>query len=427
MLDIKFIRENSDIVKQTVKNRNVTCDIDKVLSLDKDRRSILKEVETLQFERNTVSKQIGKMKQEGHDIAEKQEYMRSVNQRIREFEDNLEKVGTELSQLIYRIPNILHETTPIGKNATENVVVGEWGEKPKFDFKHLSYLEISEKLGLLDLSAAGKISGSGFALYKGLGARLERAMINFMLDFHIKKHGYTEIIPPYLVNRKAMTGTGQLPNLEADMYKLDKEDLFLIPTAEVPVTNMHREEILSPDSLPIKYVSYTACFRREAGSYGKDTKGINRVHQFNKVELVKFVEPENSYKELESLLLDATEILQLLKLPYRILSLCTGDISFAASKCYDIEVWSPGLEKHLECSSCSNFEDFQARRAGIRYRKKDKKIDYVHTLNGSGVAMPRTFICILENYQQKDGSVIIPEVLRPYMDGMERISIQILQ
>lgn len=421
MLDLKFIRENINLVKKAVSDRNTKCDIDKIINLDNERRSIIGEVEKLKNERNVASKEIGKIKSQGKDISHKREYMRSVNQRIREFDDGLEKINSELSNLLYLVPNIPHKTTPLGSSVKANKLIRECGKKIKFGFKPLPHWDIAENLGLLDFARSGKISGSNFALYKGLGARLERAMINFMLDLHTKKHGYTEIFPPFLINRKSMTGTGQLPKLEDDMYLIEEDDLFLNPTAEVPVTNIHREEILEENQLPINYVAYTACFRREAGSYGKDTRGINRIHQFNKVEMVKFVKPQNSYDELEKLVNDAEEVFKLLELPYRVIALATGDLSFAASKCYDLEVWSPGQEKYLECSSCSNFEDFQARRAGIRCRTKEGKVQYIHTLNGSGVALPRTFICLLETYQQEDGSVVIPKALRPYMDGLNKI------
>ena len=425
MLDLKFIRENADVVKRSIKNRNNKCDIDRLLTLDNDRRALLREVETLKNERNTVSKAIGGMKKRGEDIFAKTEYMKSVNQRIREFDDNLEKVNNELSQLLSFVPNIPHSSVPVGPDARANKMIKEWGKPNKNlnKFKPLAHWDIAENLNLIDFKRAGKLAGSGFALYKGLGARLERALINFMLDLHIKKHGYTEIFPPFLVNRKCMTGTGQLPKLEDDMYLIEKEDLFLNPTAEVPITNIYREEIIPEKDLPINYTAYTPCFRREAGSYGKDTRGIQRIHQFNKVEMVKFVIPETSYDELENLLKNAEEVLQLLKLPYRVVELATGDLSFAAAKCYDIEVWAPGQKAWLECSSCSNFEDFQARRSGIRYKTKAGKVRYIHTLNGSGVALPRTYICVLENYQQKDGSVIVPKVLRPYMDGLKKIQL----
>lgn len=422
MLDLKFIRDNKDVVEQAVKNRNNKCDINKIIDLDSARRSLLQEAENLKHEKNKVSKEIGVMKARGDDINIKTEYMKNVSQRIREFNDNLEKVNDQLSKLLYFVPNIPHSSVPIGPDSAANKVVKEWGQPRKLGSRPLTHWDIADNLNLLDFKRAGKIAGSGFALYTGLGARLERALINFMLDLHTKKHGYTEIFPPFLANRKCMTGTGQLPKLEEDMYRIEKDDLFLNPTAEVPVTNIHREEILDQKVLPVKYAAYTACFRREAGSYGKDNRGITRIHQFNKVEMVKLVQPETSYNELEGLLADAEEVLQLLELPYRVAVLSTGDLSFAAAKCYDIEVWAPGQQAWLECSSCSNFEDFQARRAGIRYRDKNRKIHYLHTLNGSGVALPRTFICILENYQQEDGSVVIPEVLRPYMDGMEKIT-----
>ena len=342
MLDLKFIRENAELVKQAVKDRNTTCDIDKLLSLDNDRRNILQQVEILKHERNKISKEIGRMKSKGEAIGDKKEYMRSVNQRIREFDDKLEKVNQALSVIIYTVPNIPDKTTPVGADPSANQVVGEWGEKKKFDFKPLPHWDIAENLKLLDLKRARKIAGSGFSLATGPGARLERAMINFMLDLHTKEHGYLEVLPPYLASRKCMTGTGQLPKLEEDMYLVEKDDLFLVPTAEVPVTNIHREEILNEKMLPIKYAAFSACFRREAGSYGKDTRGIIRIHQFNKVELVKFVQPDSSAEELESLTANAEKVFQLLGLPYRVLALCTGDISFAAAKCYDIEVWAPG-------------------------------------------------------------------------------------
>lgn len=416
MLDLKFIRENTDLVKKSIKNRNTSCDIDKILSLDNERRELLIEAENLKHERNIAARRVAISKM---DLD--REAMRAVSQRIRELDDGLEKIENELTKLLYYVPNIPHTGTPIGADPSANKIIKEWGKPKKFSFKPLAHWDLAENLGLIDFERAGKISGSGFPLYKGLGARLERALINFMLDLHTKKHGYTEVFPPFLVTRKCMTGTGQLPKLEEDMYLIEKEDLFLNPTAEVPVTNIHREEILPEQSLPIYYTAYTACFRREAGSYGKETRGITRVHQFNKVEMVKFVKPETSYNELEKLLNNAEEVLQLLDLPYRVISLCTSDLSFSAAKCYDLEVWAPGQGAWLECSSCSNFEDFQARRAGIRYKAKDGKMQYVHTLNGSGVALPRTYICLLENYQQEDGTVIIPEKLRPYMDGLERI------
>ena len=334
----------------------------------------------------------------------------------------MEESNKKFKDFVYNIPNIPHKSVKIGLEAEANRVIRDWGKPPKSDFEPKTYLKIGEMLDILDFGRAAKISGTGFALYKGLGARLERALLNFMLDLHTKKHGYTEIFPPFLVNRRSMIGTGQLPKLEEDMYKLKDDDLFLIPTAEVPVTNIHANEILDESKLPICYTAYTACFRREAGSYGKDTKGLMRVHQFNKVELVKFVKPEESYDELEKLLNNAEAVVQALELPYRVIELCTGDLSFAASKCYDIELWAPGVKKWLEVSSCSNFTDFQARRANIKFKSKgEEKPKYVHTLNGSGVALARLVIAILEIHQTKDGSVNIPEALRPYMDGLNVI------
>jgi seryl-tRNA synthetase len=414
MLDIKFIRENPDIVKAAIKNRNLKLDIREVLGLDSERRKILIEVEGLKAEKNTISKK-GKPDKAIIDR------MKALSQKIDDLDIKVEEIYKKLGNLLLYIPNIPHNSIPIG-SLENNKEVKKWGELRKFDFKPKTHIEIGEELDILDFPRSSKISGSGFCLFKGLGALLERALINFMLDLHTNHHGYKEIFPPFLVNRASMTGTGQLPKLEEDMYKLKDDDLFLIPTAEVPVTNIHRDDVLDESILPVYYTAYTACFRREAGSYGKDTKGLMRVHQFDKVELVKFVKPETSFDELEKLLNNAEEVLRKLELPYRVVMLSTGDISFAASKCYDIEAWASGVEKNLEVSSCSNFTDFQARRANIKYRTKDKKLDYVHTLNGSGIALARTVVCILENYQQKDGSVVIPEVLRPYMGGKERIT-----
>ena len=414
MLDIKFIRENPDIVKAAIKNRNMKLDIQEVLDLDSDRRKILVEVESLKAEKNTISKK-GKPDQVVIDK------MKALSQKVDDLDKKVEGIDDKLSNLLLYIPNIPHNSIPTG-SPENNKEVRKWGEPRKFDFKPKTHIEIGEELDILDFPRSSKISGSGFCLFKGLGALLERALINFMLDLHTKEHGYKEIFPPFLVNRASMTATGQLPKLEEDMYKLKDDELFLIPTAEVPVTNIHRDEILDESELPVYYTAYTACFRREAGSYGKDTKGLMRVHQFDKVELVKFVKPEVSFDELEKLLGNAEKVLQKLGIPYRVVMLATGDISFAASKCYDIEAWAPGIEKNLEVSSCSNFTDFQARRANIKYRTKDKKVEYVHTLNGSGIAMARTVVCILETYQQKDGSVIIPEVLRPYMGQRDKIT-----
>ena len=414
MLDIKFIRENPDIVKTAIKNRNLKLDINEVLDLDTERRKILVEAESLKAERNAISKK-GKPDKA---IIDK---MKVLSQKVDDLDNKVERIDKKIGNLLLYIPNIPHNSIPIG-SPENNKEVKTWGSIRKFDFKPKNHMEIGEDLDILDFPRSSKISGSGFCLFKGMGALLERALINFMLDLHTNYHGYREIFPPFLVNRASMTGTGQLPKLEEDMYKLKDDDLFLIPTAEVPVTNIHRDEVLDESELPKYYTAYTACFRREAGSYGKDTKGLMRVHQFDKVELVKFVKPETSFDELEKLLGDAETVLQKLGLPYRVVMLSTGDMSFAASKCYDIEAWAPGIEKNLEVSSCSNFTDFQARRANIKYRTKDKKLEHIHTLNGSGVAMARTVVCILENYQQEDGSVIIPEVLRPYMGAREKIT-----
>jgi len=415
MLDIKFIRENPDIVKKSIKNRGLKIDIENLLSLDRDKRKILIEVEDLKAERNKASKH-------GKPDPEVIPKMKLISQKIGDLDRKMEDIDKKLGILMLDIPNITHNSIPVGAPDT-NKVVRKWGEPRKFDFKPKSHVELGQNLDILDFARSSKIAGSGFCLFKGLGARLERALINFMLDLHTREHGYKEVFPPFLVNRASMTGTGQLPKLEEDMYRLKDEDMFLIPTAEVPVTNIHRDEVLDEKDLPVYYTAYTACFRREAGSYGKDTKGLMRVHQFDKVELVKFVKPGTSYDELESLLKNAEEVLKKLNLPYRVLILSTQDISFAASICYDIEAWAPGIEKNLEVSSCSNFTDFQARRANIKYRAKaKKKLEYAHTLNGSGIAMPRTVIALIENYQQKDGSILIPEALRPYMGGRERIT-----
>jgi len=422
MLDIKFIRENPDTVKKSIKNRNLKLDLDNLVKLDDSRRKILSGLENLRAQKNKANDEISALLKAKKDAKTRIASMKKTAEETGELEDKLKEINVELDKLLLVIPNIPHPSIPVG-DASCKKMVRSWGELPKFDFKPVSHIELSQHLDIIDFARATKITGSNFILYKGWGARLERALINFMLDLHTKKHGYTEVSPPFLVNRKSMTGTGQLPKLEEDMYRLKEDDLFLIPTAEVPVTNIFRDEILNEDDLPVYYTAYTACFRREAGSYGKDTKGLIRVHQFDKVEMVKFVRPENSYDELEKLVTDAEDVLQLLGLPYRVAMLPTGDISFAASKCYDLEAYAAGTDQWLEVSSCSNFESFQARRANIKYRKKDtKKLDFVHTLNGSGIALARTVVAILENYQQKDGSVIIPQALRPYLDGKERIS-----
>ena len=425
MLDLKFIRENPEEVKKTLKNRGMEADIDRLLKLDGKRRNLLQKAEDLKHKKNIDSAQIGKLVGHGEDPKDKIAKMKLVAQKIKEIDKEVGEIDEKLAKIALLIPNIPHNSVPVGSSPEDNVEVRRWGEPSKFDFEPLPHEELADALGMIDFRAASKISGRGFALYRGLGARLERALINFMLDLHTSKHGYTEVFPPFMVKRECMIGAGQLPKLEDDMYRCEADDLFLIPTAEVPITNIHREEILRAKNLPVYYCSYTACFRREAGSYGKETKGLVRVHQFNKIELVKFVKPETSYEELESLLRDAEEVLQLLGLHYRVLNLCTADISFAASKCYDLEVWVPAEGRYLEISSCSNFVDFQARRAGIRYRpEKGGQAEYVHTLNGSAMAVGRTVVALLETYQQKDGSIAIPEVLRPYMGGLQRIEAQ---
>ena len=422
MLDINIIRNDIEKVKQAIVNKNETTSLDSFQELDSRRKALLIECDELRNKRNVTSKEISKLRSQKEDASGLIQEMKGVSDRIKQLESETNTVSNDLDSLLIRIPNIPADDVPVGKDPTSNVIVKSWGEKKSFPFTPLPHWDLGKKLDILDFERAAKISGAGFTLYKGAGARLERALYNFMLDLHTQEHGYREVLPPYLVNRTSMTGTGQLPKLEEDMYRLPDDDLFLIPTAEVPVTNIHANEILSSKELPILYAAYTPCFRREAGSYGKDTRGMIRVHQFNKVELVKFVQPEASYGELESLLSVSEKVLQLLGLQYQVVKLCTGDLSFAAAKCYDIEVWSPGVDKFLEVSSCSNFEDFQARRSNIRYRDDDKgDLRFVHTLNGSGVALPRTMIAIIETYQREDGTVEIPEVLRPYMNGLDII------
>ena len=421
MLELKFIRENLDLVKDALRKRNSKLEIDGLIELDDKRRKVLLELEDLRAKKNLANDEISKLLKEKQDPKEKIASMKDIAVRIDSLEKELKEHEPQLSRILLNIPNIPHASIPAG-DAGANKIVRSWGEPKRIANAARSHIELAEHLDIIDFTRAAKLTASNFILYKGDGARLERALYNFMLDLHTSKHGYKEIFPPFLVNRASMTGTGQLPKLEEDMYRLKDDDLFLVPTAEVPLTNIFRDEILNENDLPIYYTAYTACFRREAGSYGKDTKGLMRVHQFDKVELVKFVKPESSYDELEKLLNNAETVLQLLGLPYRVLMLSTGDISFAASKCYDIEAYASGMDKWLEVSSCSNFEAFQARRANIKYRRQaDKKTDYLHTLNGSGVALARTMIAILENYQQPDGTVLIPEVLRPYFNGKERI------
>ena len=425
MLDLKYIRNNIETIKTMLKNRNNKLDISVFESIDAERREVLGELETLRFKRNKVSEDIAAMKKNGEDAQSLINDMKEVSARIKTLEIKINEIQEKLDQLVMIIPNVPHETVPVGHDENDNPVVRTWGEIREFDFKPLSHWDIGENLNILDFNRAAKIAGARFALYKGAGSRLERALINFMLDVHTTEHGYTEVLPPFMVNTASMTGTGQLPKFKEDLFKIEGWDHYLIPTAEVPVTNIHREEILNEEDLPVYYTAYTPCFRSEAGSYGKDTRGLIRNHQFNKVELVKFCKPEDSYDELEKLTLNAEEILKRLELPYRVITLCTGDMGFSSAKTYDLEVWLPGQQLYREISSCSNFEDFQARRADIRFKRKGAKgTEFVHTLNGSGLAVGRTFVAILENYQQKDGSVVIPDVLRPYMGGLEIIKQQ---
>ncbi|MEA3368826.1 MAG: serine--tRNA ligase [Candidatus Ratteibacteria bacterium] len=425
MLDLKFIRENAEKVKQAIKDKKEKVDLDEILKLDEIRRKVISRVEKLKSEKNVVSREIGDLLRQKKKAEKKIDETKKLTDEIKSLDNKLLKIAERLDTLLLTVPNIPHESVPVGAGSDSNKVVKSRGEPRRFDFKPLTHMDLADSLGIIDFARGAKITGRAFPLYIGQGARLERALINFMLDLHTGKHGYIEVFPPYLVNRASMINTGQLPKLEDDMYRLRRDDYFLIPTGEVPLTNINAGEILEEKDLPRSYAAYTACFRREAGSYGKNTVGLTRVHQFNKVELVKLVKPESSYEELEKLLVDAEEIVQLLGLPYRISLLSTGDLSFAGTKCYDIETWAPGLERYLEISSCSNFEDFQARRANIKYRRDTeygiRNTEYVHTLNGSGVALARTVIALLENYQNKDGSITIPEVLCPYMDGMEKI------
>ena len=425
MLDIKFVRDNRDAVERMLEQRGYDMDLQTILSLDQQRREAIQEVESLKHERKLVSDQIAQMKKKGEDASQVISRMRQTSQRIKELDGKLGEVEDEIQRSLLLIPNVPHESVPFGKDEKDNPVVKRWGEITQFSFTPKPHWELGESLGILDFERAAKIAGARFTLYWGLGAQLERALINFMLDLHTTKHGYVEVLPPFVVNSSAMMGTGQLPKFKADLFKLEDWDYYLVPTAEVPVTNIFMNEILEEKDLPLYYTAYTPCFRSEAGSYGKDTRGLIRQHQFNKVEMVKFTTPEQSYDELESLLLDAEEVLQKLELPYRVVTLCTGDLGFSAAKTYDIEVWIPGQQAYREISSCSNFGDFQARRANIRYRPKGKKkIAYPYTLNGSGLAVGRTLVAIIENWQQEDGSVVIPPALRSYMGGADIIAPQ---
>jgi seryl-tRNA synthetase len=422
MLDLKFVRENFAEAERRLATRGDAVDMSAFTDLDARRRNLLGETESLKAEKNQVSALIGKTKDKSQvqgEIAR----MKEVSARIKDLDEELKQVEGDLRNLLMTLPNLPDPECPVGVSEDDNVEVRRWGQLPEFDFEPQAHWDIGEGLGILDFERAGKLAGARFALYRGAGARLERALINFMLDMHTGEHKYVEILPPFMVNRDTMTGTGQLPKFESDLFHLDDPDFFLIPTAEVPVTNIHREEILADADLPICYTAHTPCFRKEAGSHGRDTRGLIRQHQFNKVELVKFSRPEESDQELLKLLDNAEEVLRRLNLPYRVVDLCTGDIGFSAARTFDIEVWLPGQQTYREISSCSNFRDFQARRAAIRFRREEKgKPELVHTLNGSGLAVGRTLVAILENYQQKDGSVIVPEALRPYMGGLERIA-----
>ncbi len=426
MLDIKLLRTDFDGVKKALENRNEEFDLEQFKTLDENRRNLLGEVETLKAEQNKVSKQIPQMKKAGEDTSSIMAEMKELSEKIKGLDAKVAEADKALNDWMLTIPNIPHPTVPAGKTDEDNVEIRKWGEPTKFDFEPKAHWDLGEELGILDPETAAKISGSRFTVYRNDGAKLERAIMNFFLDTHTEKHGYTEVFPPFMVSRESMTGTGQLPKFEEDAYKVfgDGKEYFLVPTAEVPVTNMYRDMILDGNDLPIKHCAYTACFRAEAGSAGRDTRGLIRQHQFNKVELVKFTKPEDSYEELEKLTNDAEEVLQLLGLPYRVVKICLGDLGFTAAMKYDIEVWMPSYNRYVEISSCSNFESFQARRANIKYKNSPKdKAEFVHTLNGSGVAIGRTTAAIMENFQQADGSVVIPEVLRPYLkkDVIEKI------
>lgn len=421
MLDIKFVRENLDKVKQMLENRHNSLSLDGFTELEQSRRDILAQVEALKAKRNTVSKQIGAMKKAGENADTAVAEMQAVGEEIAKLDGELKDIEARLKDIMLSIPNMPKEDVPLGVDDSDNPEHHKWGEPTSFDFEPKAHWDIGEALDILDAERAAKVTGARFTFYKGLGARLERALINFMMDLHATKHGYTEMLAPYIVNKNSMIGTGQLPKFAEDMFKLeDERDFYMVPTAEVPTTNYHREEILDASHLPEYYCSYTACFRAEAGSAGRDTRGLIRQHQFNKVELIKFAKPEDSWNELEGMLADAEDVLKVLELPYRVVTLCTGDMGFTSAKTYDIEVWMPAQNCYREISSCSNCLDFQARRANIKFRRDTKsKPEFVHTLNGSGLAVGRTFAAILENYQQADGSVVIPKALVPYMGGVE--------
>ncbi len=423
MLDIKYVRQNVEFVREKMTQRGQAIDFDRFVSLDNERRDILMAVETLRNERNSVSKQVGELKKQKQDASAFIGKMGEVSAKIKEYDESLRQTEEELNAFVMIVPNVQHESVPQGQGSEDNTVVSTWGEKTAFNFEPKQHFDLGENLNILDFARGAKITGARFTLYRGAGAQLERAIFNFMLDLHTEQHGYTEVLTPFMVNAESMTGTGQLPKFKEDLFKIEGMEYYLIPTAEVPVTNIHRDEILEEDKLPIYLVAYSACFRAEAGSYGKDTRGLIRQHQFNKVEMVKFTKPDTSYEELEKLTANAEEVLQRLEIPYRTVSLCTADLGFSSAKTYDIEAWLPGQDAYREISSCSNFEDFQARRAAIRFRREDTgKVEFVHTLNGSGLAAGRTTVAVLENYQRSDGSILIPKALRPYMGGREKIA-----
>ena len=423
MLDIKYLRQNIEFVRKKMDERGQKIDFDRFLALDAKRRDILQSVETLRNERNSVSNQVGELKKKKADASALIEKMSEVSAKIKEYDESLRVIEEELNAFVMIVPNVQHESVPQGQSSEDNTIVRSWGEKPVFNFEPKQHFDLGENLNILDFARGAKITGARFTLYRGAGAQLERAIFNFMLDLHTEKHGYTEVLTPFMVNAESMTGTGQLPKFKEDLFKIEGMEYYLIPTAEVPVTNIYRDEILEEEMLPIHLVAYSPCFRAEAGSYGKDTRGLIRQHQFNKVEMVKFSKPETSYDELEKLTANAEEVLKRLGIPFRTVCLCTADIGFSSAKTYDVEVWLPGQNTYREISSCSNFEDFQARRASIRFRRKESgKVEFIHTLNGSGLAVGRTIVAVLENYQQADGCVIIPEALRPYMRGLEKIT-----
>lgn len=424
MLDIKYLRQNIELVQNKMDQRGQKIDFGRFLELEAKRRDILQAVEALRNERNSVSKQVGELKKKKEDATALIARMGEVSAKIKEHDENLKTTEEDLNSFIMIVPNVQHESVPLGNGSEDNEVVRIWGEKPVFNFEPKQHFDLGENLNILDFARGAKISGARFTLYRGAAAQLERALTNFMLDLHTVEHGYTEVFTPFMVNAESMTGTGQLPKFKEDLFKIEGMEYYLIPTAEVPVTNIYRDEILDEDMLPVYFVAYSACFRAEAGSYGKDTRGLIRQHQFNKVEMVKFSRPETSYDELEKLTANAEEILKRLNIPFRTVCLCTADLGFSSAKTYDVEAWLPGQNTYREISSCSNFEDFQARRAAIRFRRKESgKVEFVHTLNGSGLAVGRTVVAVMENYQQADGSIVIPEVLRPYMRGLERITL----